>query len=75
MTTVISYSVHKFYKVTDTDNYFVADEEFMRAYKGNFIENAATLDNVVIHRSTEVDGIQTSSALSMDDGQHWSVIV
>lgn len=75
MTTVISYSVHKFYKVADTDNYVVADEEFMRAYKGNFINDAAILDNVLISRTTEVDGVQTQHALSIDDGQSWRVIV
>jgi hypothetical protein len=74
MTTIIKYSVHKFYVVPDTDNYFVADEEFMRAYKGNFVNKAASLESVLIHRSTEVDGVQTASAVSFDDGQHWSVL-
>lgn len=75
MTTVISYSVHKFYKVTDTDNHNVANEEFMRAYKSNLTKDAAVLDQVMISRITEVDGIQTASALSMDDGQTWRIVV
>jgi hypothetical protein len=75
MTNLIKYSVHKFYVVKDTDNYMVADEEFMRAYKGNFINDAAVLDSVLINRTTEVDGVQTESAISMDDGKSWSVVV
>jgi hypothetical protein len=47
----------------------------MRAYKGNFITDAAVLDQVMISRITEEDGIQINSAISMDDGQTWSVIV
>lgn len=70
---VISYSVHKFFKVTGSDNYSVADEEFMRAYKGNFITDAAVLDSVLISRITEVDGVTTDSAISTDDGKTWLI--
>lgn len=67
----ISYSVHKFYKVTGTDNYKVADEEFLRAYKGNFLTDSATLDRVLISRVTEVDGVVTESTVSIDDSCNW----
>lgn len=74
MTIVISYSVHKFYKVTDPVTFPEADEQFLRAYKGNFLTDSATLDQVMVSRVAEEDGKQIQSAISLDDGKTWSVI-
>ena len=69
--TTISYSVHKFYTVNDVDNLDDADKMFLRIYKANYNSEIATLESQIISRVVTVDGVDVSTAVSLDDGITW----